>query len=706
MPTLIQILGFEHGVVSANGGGLGRTVTGTAPRIEIIADAARTGGYGLKIAPTASAAGRLEGPKHAEVAVWAASVYVKFAALPTADSVVIQGEATAGTANPSIVFNNSTGKLCLAVANSDNTSIADKADFGAVVTTDTWYLVDLRFNVSANPWALIARMDGANEGSTTSAQGADTIDAIRFGHTGAAGPAHTTYFDDVVISGTSGDYPIGAHAVAGLLPAGDGTHNAGTNIMENQAGTDIGTVTAYDLVDDVPMSTATTYIQQLANGTGNYAEVQFANLTASLSAVWGAMGILAYTSATTSANNGACIMSKDDFSTSSPIHGTAASPLDMSDGSTSNLFYKSAMIAGVTDNTTANALEARVGFSGDANPDPYWVNLLVEVAYVPDTGLSATANQASETDTAQSFGKLKNKAIAQTDETDLAQALVALKLLALGQVNETDLAQVLSPAKTLAIGQAEETDTAQAITRPGQTVTVEQASETDTAQALTAVKSFAAGQAAETDTAQSLTAAKSQAVGLGQETDAAQSLTSLKTAVLEQATESDLSQAITSLKTLLLGLASETDAAQPVTSTGQQVVMVNQAEETDTAQSVGRLKTAVLGQSAEADLAQALTSLKALLLGQATESDLAQAFFGRKAREIGQATESDLAQGVTLFVLGVYIAAVVYGVSTAATVEGPATAATVEGSVTTATVEGSIATATVRGPVTAVTVEN
>ena len=381
-------------MLSANGDGVGRTVTGVSPQIEINGTAARTGNYGLQVAPTASLAGRLEGPTHTEVTVQVGSIYVYFNALPSADSVVIQGEATAGAANPSIVYNSATGKLALAIANSDNTGITGITDFGVAVSTGTWYLVDYKFDVSSNPWTLRAYLDGANENNTTYADTADTIDAIRFGHTGTSGPAHTTYFDDVVISATSGDYPIGAHAVAGLLPTADGTHNAGTNIIEDNAGTDIGTTTAYDKVDDVPMSTATTYIQQLANGTGNYAEVQFADLSDSHSAVWGAQGVLAYTSAGAPANRGATIMSKDDFSTESSIYGTPATTVDMSDGSTSNVFYKSAIVAGVTDDTTVNGLEARIGYSGDANPDPYWINLLVEVAYVPLTGATLTVADA------------------------------------------------------------------------------------------------------------------------------------------------------------------------------------------------------------------------------------------------------------------------------------------------------------------------
>jgi hypothetical protein len=153
--------------------------------------------------------------------------------------------------------------------------------------------------------------------------------------------------------------------------------------MEDQAGANIGTVTAFDLIDDIPMSEASTYVKQAANGTGNYAEILFGNISVLHSSIIGARGVLAYTSATTSSNKGGCIMSKDDFSTWTTIWGEAGALTDYSDGAITNLFFKTAMLANVNDDTTVNALEARIGYSNDANPDPYWVNLAVEVAYVP-----------------------------------------------------------------------------------------------------------------------------------------------------------------------------------------------------------------------------------------------------------------------------------------------------------------------------------
>jgi len=363
MTTPVLVTGFEGfpAVILTNGGGLSRTMTGVAPQIEVNAAAALTGTYGLKIAPTASLAARWESMAYTAGAQQVGSINVKFSTLPTADVVLLQGEAIAGAANPSIIFNNSTGKLAVSTGNSDNTSIANKVDFGVVVSTGVKYRIDWHFDVSASTWVLKAKLDGANEGTTSPAAfGVDTIDAVRLGHTGTSGPAHTTYWDDVIISATLADYPIGAHGVERLAPASDGTHNAGTNIMENQAGADIGVVTAYDKINSVPPD-STTYIKQVANGTGNYAEVNFGNITATHNGIIGAEAYLTYTSSATQANRGACEISKDAWSTNTVLFGDiGGTTVDYSDGSTSNLFYKSIIVAGVTDDTTVNALQGRV----------------------------------------------------------------------------------------------------------------------------------------------------------------------------------------------------------------------------------------------------------------------------------------------------------------------------------------------------------
>lgn len=168
-------------------------------------------------------------------------------------------------------------------------------------------------------------------------------------------------------------------------------------------------------------------------------------------------------------------------------------------------------------------------------------DLAQPIAWAPKKRL---LGQASEADTAQGVARLKAKAIGQPSETDAAQAATALKATALGQPGETDAAQVVSVLKTRAVGQTSETDSAGQVTRGGTFYQIGQASETDTSQAVVKLKARSLGQPSETDAAQALTRIKLRAIG--------------------QCAETSLAQAIARQKARTLGQASETDTAQPI----------------------------------------------------------------------------------------------------------------------------------------------
>ena len=382
MATAIYITGLEWGLSppGSNGGGLVTAITGVSPQIQVIAAAARTGGYGLHIAPTASLAARFDSPTWTAAGRIVGSVYVKASTLPTADYVILHLETSSGDIlHPAIVFNYSTTKFAICYANSDNTSISAKTDFGSVtISAGSWYRIDFDFLVNSTTWALKAQLDGAGEqtyspGSMTS----DTLINIRFGHSGASGPACTWYFDDVIISATSGDYPIGAHAVVGLSPNAAGTsnpHPTVTNIQNNSSSTiDDDTLPANVYLDEVPFGTTTDYVKQVGGTSSIYAAVAFAD-TAQTS-ILGVMAYEAYHSASASPANSASARVYD---------GTTETAIYTGDMSESSLFYKSKIMPNPGGGWTmalVNGIQGRVGFATDYAPVPYWDTLMLEVAY-------------------------------------------------------------------------------------------------------------------------------------------------------------------------------------------------------------------------------------------------------------------------------------------------------------------------------------
>lgn len=276
-PTLYWVDGFEFrttvaALFAAGGTNPYATSAGVAPAWDT--SVKKNGAASLQLVPTVAAASRLHSIAHQSSKTgWVASFYVYIASLPASDLQLAKSDN--GNTQIALTYSASAGKFQW-----------NAVSFGPALSSATWYLVDLYLDVSANPWQLKARIDG--DGSTemtgTKAVASTTFSGSpSLGTALTTGPAASMNYDDLVMSYTLADYPIGAHSVQILKPTSDGTHNAGTNVMENQSGTDIGVASAFPLIDEVPAENSD-YIKQSASGSGNYAEVIFANP----SPAWGA----------------------------------------------------------------------------------------------------------------------------------------------------------------------------------------------------------------------------------------------------------------------------------------------------------------------------------------------------------------------------------------------------------------------------------
>ena len=398
MSTLDLVRGWEHGLETpvVNGGGLADEIVGTT--ITVQSAIKRTGGYALRFNKTATANCYLKKTVPTST-VRVGSIHFRFTTFPaTADDEICWCNVSAG-ANLAIKFDTATSKLFARFQGVSDGNTADLA-----LSLNTWYRVDYKFDVSANPSKIDFQVveDGGSTPTaatqSTLAQAATTITTVVVGSSNTN--TSDWYVDDEVYSATAADYPIGAHAVEGNRTSGDGTHNNGANVLENAAGEDIGgTVYAYQYLDENPWTSTADgdYVRQTANGTANYAEVLFADTTETT--ILGAMALLEYASAATSGNTGGCVIIDED-ATVTTLWGVAGALADYSE---SSAFYKSVILptpAGGWDAAAVNALKCRFGYSGDASPDPYWLAIMLEVAYVPVSGTPATVTAVAGTATA------------------------------------------------------------------------------------------------------------------------------------------------------------------------------------------------------------------------------------------------------------------------------------------------------------------
>lgn len=405
MTTPIFITGFETGAVPSVNGGVWSNVTGSPT---VTSTNPNTGTYALNFNVTA-AIGRAGKDLGSASYVQVARFYVRLNSLPSEEVRLFLMAKTAGSTN-NIYFgySNTQNKFFVSTGGTYTYS-------ANTISAGQYYLIDLRGDSSGANTIIDWSINGTSQTQGSVAVTADTQTGWRLGNNDAK--TWNANFDDLVISVTSADYPIGPGGTELIKPSADGTHNITTGTLQNQAGADINgsSVFAYSLVNSVPMGDATTYVQQAGASTTEYAEVQFGDIQSTHSAILGAMAVLVYKSASATTNNGGCIVSKDNFSTSTTLWGA---PGALSDYSESSNFWKSAIISGVTDDTTVNAIRARMGYASDATPDPYWIDLGVEVGYKVSTGYTLAISSTSYSYTPQSLTALAFKRILGISNTN------------------------------------------------------------------------------------------------------------------------------------------------------------------------------------------------------------------------------------------------------------------------------------------------
>ena len=385
-PWPVWLTGLEHGVVSSAGGGLFDSVTVTSGG-NITADSAvkRTGGYSLKLERTT-----MSGSTYVQRPVSGSTLVLRFA-VRLASLTMAQG----GThlvwipqANGDYVrfeFTTSSNKFFL-WWNGGNYAYST-----VVVAAGAWYVIDLKVDLRANPHILDWRVNGITQTRITKAASPTTVTSLLFGTNYGLDPAFTAHYDDIVVSQTVTDYPMGHDRVLLLRPTGMGVHSSPASFQNND-GTSIGALT-YTRLDDVPISSASEYVQQTTEAGTGYVEVTYEDTTETC--ILGAEAVLAYRSATNTANNGKTSM----------FVGSAETTVYSGDMSETVQFYKSALVdpagagrscgvdpcpVGGWTQANLNALVGRIGYSTDANPDPFWDSLLIEYAVATGGAYGAT----------------------------------------------------------------------------------------------------------------------------------------------------------------------------------------------------------------------------------------------------------------------------------------------------------------------------
>ena len=452
MTTPIWLTGFEHGVMSANGGGICFSLSGSPA---VVATTKRTGNYALQALVSGAAAScHVNINVAGSPTVIVGRFYFLWHTAPGAATRIFR--ITTDTTGAAVQFDPADHTL--------NPYAGSAGTKSAPLTQDVWYQVDFKYNCAANPHTLDIQVNGSPITQKTNAIAATWINGLWIGFGDNA--TGEVYYDDIVVSLTAGDYPIGAGVVEALLPNADGAHNNAANTMEDAAGNDIDGAShlAWQQLDELPMSESTNRIQQSTAGTDKYAEVAFADVNP-YTVFHGISGILAYMSATATANEGACVIRRSD-GTEITLWGSPAARADYSE---SSMFYKSSVIAppaGGWTPTEINALVARLGYSNDVSPVPYWENLLIEVA---SSGVIALApDDAAQAQTAEGVSLVVTLAVDDAAQAQAAEAvtLTQTHIIAVDDASQAQAADNITFAQTtgIEVQAAEQAQTAEEVT--------------------------------------------------------------------------------------------------------------------------------------------------------------------------------------------------------------------------------------------------
>jgi chitodextrinase len=353
--SAIWLTGMEPGVVSTVGGGIFSTLTGTPTADNTIA---RSGAYSLRIADTSATS-----TVRALRTVAASSVVITRFAVRLSSLPAVTSNLAYVDSGTDLVFRyNATSQRFQLVLG------ASTATSATPVSVGTWYLIDLRYDLSGTLNLGDWRVNGVAQ--TQVSRSATPATANGFGMGATANPSvYTANYDDIFIAAQPNAYPLEDSHVVRLAPDSMGT-SVGVGNFRNNDGTAID-ANSWQRLDEVPMTSTADYVRQQANSGTSFVELGLQNTAETC--IRQVSAVLAYHAAGTAA----------DLGKTSIFDGPTETVVFSGDMSQTALQYKSAIVtpaAGIWGQAALNGLAARVGYSTDSTPNPYWDAIMLEAA--------------------------------------------------------------------------------------------------------------------------------------------------------------------------------------------------------------------------------------------------------------------------------------------------------------------------------------
>jgi Tfp pilus assembly protein PilX len=396
-PSIAWMNGFENGWVwqatGANANNLvgGLTLaSGASGIVDAVSSPARTGSYSMRVAPNswASNYGSLSAPYGSVLGPTVVAHFaIRMGALPTTDAPVftIMNTASNGWQHAFLYlyYRPSTGKWAVGLSLNTTPTLYQESSVTAIV--GTWYSFDIRMQMTGTDTRMAEwYLDGVAQPTVSAVDspgsGSGTTVVIGQWGTSTFGGAYTAYYDDVILSTTPGDFPIGDINISPIKPDAMGTSTNPGNFQD-----DIGAAinaNSWQKITDTPMTNNVSYIRQVTVSATSYIETTLQDTTQTC--IRGAAAVMAAHPNGTSANN----------TKTSVFDGATESVLYSGDISINNvaLAFATRPITpgGAWTQARVNGLKMRFGYGSDINPIVNWDSMLVEVAWTTVAGGPAT----------------------------------------------------------------------------------------------------------------------------------------------------------------------------------------------------------------------------------------------------------------------------------------------------------------------------
>lgn len=312
------------------------------------------------------------------------SFAVRFTSLPDIDDQLLLIDDASG--DISLMFDQSTSQLF--VRTHPLPGDIDEYQTGTI-TTGTWYTIDIAVDSSADPTVVQWRIDGVTQQRATVFQTADVMNYLAVGSS-SGGVTADFYYDDIIMSETLTDYPIGQGKVRGYIPDSSGGSSFNLGDFKNKAGANIA-VAATNIqtyINRVPMDDNDNDVQQVVINAAGYLRFGFTDTTESTAPIGVQLEVVHIAAVGVDPNDAS--LNLDDGG----VLGAAYTNADISSAGlyTNNVTtYATPPSGGTWTIAKLNALNARWGYSADVDPIPILCDAMLEVAWADPPVVTTSA---------------------------------------------------------------------------------------------------------------------------------------------------------------------------------------------------------------------------------------------------------------------------------------------------------------------------